>query len=52
MSKAVKTGCSNLKTMIETDKVVFKDYEIISELTTFIQKRTSFESLRKDVMMT
>jgi len=45
MSKAVKAlGCSNLKTMIETDKVVFKDYEIISELTTFIQKRTSFEA--------
>ena len=45
MSKAVKAlGCSNLKTMIETDKVVFKDYDIISELTTFIQKRTSFEA--------
>ena len=45
MSKAVKAlGCSNLKTMIETDKVLFKDYDIISELTTFIQKRTSFEA--------
>ena len=45
MSKAVKAlGCSNLKTMIETDKVIFKDYDIISELTTFIQKRTSFEA--------
>ena len=45
MSKAVKAlGCSNLKTMIETDKVIFKHYDIISELTTFIQKRTSFEA--------
>ena len=45
MSKAVKAlGCSNLKTMIETDKVIFKDYDIISVLTTFIQKRTSFEA--------
>ncbi len=45
MSKAVKAlGCSNLKTMIESDKVLFKDYDIISELTTFIQKRTSFEA--------
>ncbi len=45
MSKAVKAlGCSNLKTMVESDKVLFKDYDIISELTTFIQKRTSFEA--------
>ena len=45
MSKAVKAlGCSNLKTMIETDKVILKDYDIKSELTTFIQKRTSFEA--------
>jgi hypothetical protein len=45
MSKAVKAlGCSNLKTMIETDKVLFNDYEIISELTTFIAKRNSFEA--------
>jgi len=45
MSKAVKAlGCSNLKTMIEADKVLFKDYDIISELTTFIQKRNSFEA--------
>ena len=45
MSKAVKSvGCSNLKTMIEADKVLFKDYDIISELTTFIHKRNSFEA--------
>ena len=45
MSKAVKAvGCSNLKTMIEADKVLFKDYDIISELTTFIHKRNSFEA--------
>ena len=45
MSKTVKqVGSLNLKTMIEEDKVIFKDYEIISELTTFIQKRNSFEA--------
>jgi hypothetical protein len=45
MSKTVKqVGSLNLKTMIEEDKVLFKDYEIISELTTFIQKRNSFEA--------
>jgi hypothetical protein len=45
MSKTVKkVGCLNLKTMIEEDKVFFNDYEIISELTTFIQKHNSFEA--------
>jgi hypothetical protein len=45
MSKTVKkVGCLNLKTMIEEDKLFFNDYEIISELTTFIQKHNSFEA--------
>jgi hypothetical protein len=45
MSKTVKkVGCMNLKTMIEEDKLIFNDYEIISELTTFIQKHNSFEA--------
>ena len=45
MSKTVKKiGCINLKTMIEEDKLLFNDYDIISELTTFIQKSNSFEA--------
>ena len=45
MSKTVKKiGCSNLKTLVEDDKLMFNDYEIISELTTFIQKNQSFEA--------
>jgi hypothetical protein len=45
MSKTVKKiGCSNLKTLIEDDKLVFNDYDIISELTTFIQRNNSFEA--------
>ena len=39
-----KVGCSNLKTLIEEDKLIFCDYNIISELTTFIQKKQSFEA--------
>ena len=39
-----KVGCSNLKTLIEEDKLQFLDYDIISELTTFVQKRQSFEA--------
>ena len=45
MSKTVKkVGSLNLKTMIEEDKLIINDYEIISELTTFIQKNNSFEA--------
>jgi hypothetical protein len=39
-----KVGCSNLKTLIEEDKLQILDYDIISELTTFVQKRQSFEA--------
>jgi len=39
-----KLGCSNLKTLLEDDKILVKDYEIISELTTFSQKHNSFEA--------
>ena len=39
-----KLGCSNLKTLLEDDKILVSDYEIISELTTFSQKHNSFEA--------
>ena len=43
MTQAVKkVGCSNLKALIEEDKLIIKDYDIISELTTFIQKQNTF----------
>jgi hypothetical protein len=43
-TKAVKKiGCSNLKQMIESDKLVIPDFDIIVELSTFIQKGASFE---------
>jgi len=45
MSKTVKkVGSLNLKAIIESDKLLFNDYEILSELTTFIQKSNSFEA--------
>ena len=45
MSKTVKkVGSLNLKTLIESDKLLSCDYEIMSELTTFIQKGNSFEA--------
>ncbi len=39
-----KQGCANLKQMVEDDKLLFRDYDIINELTTFIQKKQSFEA--------
>ena len=39
-----KLGCSNLKLLIEDDKLFINDYDIISELTTFAQKHNSFEA--------
>ena len=45
MSTAVKQiGCSNLKALIEDDKLIIKDYDTIAELTTFIQKGQSFQA--------
>ena len=44
-TKAVKRiGCSNLKQLIEDDKLIVEDLEIISELSTFIVKGSSFEA--------
>jgi len=45
MSTAVKSvGCSNLKALIEDDKLLINDYDTIAELTTFIQKGNSFQA--------
>ncbi|UNH61302.1 terminase large subunit [Synechococcus phage S-SZBM1] len=45
MSTTVKkTGCSNLKALIEDDKLLLSDYDIISELTTFIQRGQAWEA--------
>ena len=45
MSTATKSiGCSNLKTLIEDDKLMIPDYDCIAELTTFIQKGQTFQA--------
>jgi hypothetical protein len=44
-TKAVKKmGCSNLKQMIEDNKLIIEDLDTISELSTFIVKGSSFEA--------
>ena len=45
MSKTVKkVGALNLKAIIESDKLLINDYDIIAELTTFVEKSNSFEA--------
>ena len=39
-----KQGCSNLKAIIEEDKLTFSDFDILRELTTFIQKKQAWEA--------
>jgi hypothetical protein len=45
MSTQVKAiGCSNLKTLIEGDKLLINDFDTYSELTTFVQQKNSFSA--------
>jgi hypothetical protein len=39
-----KVGCQVLKNMIEEDKLIVEDADLISEFTTFISKKQSFEA--------
>ena len=39
-----KIGTSNLKSLIEGDKLIIQDFDIIAELSTFIAKGKSFEA--------
>ena len=44
-TKAVKrVGCSNLKQLIESDKLLIPDYDMMSELSTFVVKGSSWQA--------
>ncbi len=44
-TKAVKTvGCSNLKQLVEDDKLIVEDYDLVNELSTYIVKGQSWEA--------
>ena len=44
-TKAVKRiGCSNLKQLVESDKLIIPDFDIIVELSNFVAKGSSFEA--------
>ena len=44
-TKAVKKiGCSNLKQLVEDNKLIIEDFDTVNELSTFIVKGSSFEA--------
>jgi hypothetical protein len=50
-----KIGCANLKTLIETDKLLIEDFDTISELNTFVRIKDSYgaeEGNHDDMVMT
>tara|TARA_X000000368_G_scaffold176992_1_gene139576 strand:+ start:5781 stop:7412 length:1632 start_codon:yes stop_codon:yes gene_type:complete len=45
MTKAIKkVGCSNLKTLVEGDKIVVNDFNIIQEMSTFTKRGQSWQA--------
>ena len=55
MTKSIKKlGCSNIKTLIESDKILINDFNIIEEMSTFSKRGTSWqaeEGCNDDLMM-
>lgn len=43
-TKTKKLGCSNLKMLIENDRLILKDFDTISQLSTFIKKGASYKA--------
>ena len=39
-----RVGCSNLKDLVENNKLIIHDYDLINELSTFISKGSSYEA--------
>lgn len=39
-----KIGCANLKTLIESDKLIVPDFDTIAEMNTFVRVRDSYEA--------
>jgi hypothetical protein len=45
MTKQIKKiGCSNLKTIVESDKIVINDFNIIEEMSTFSRQQNSWKA--------
>jgi hypothetical protein len=49
-----KIGCANLKTLVETDKLIINDFDTIAEMNTFVRVRDSYaaeEGMNDDLVM-
>jgi hypothetical protein len=45
MTKQIKKiGCSNIKTLVEGDKIIINDFNIIEEMSTFVRKGQSWQA--------
>ena len=45
MTKQIKKiGCSNIKTLIESDKLIINDFNIIEEMSTFVRRGQSWQA--------
>ena len=55
MTKQIKKiGCSNIKTLIESDKIIINDFNIIEEISTFSKRGNSWQAedgCNDDLMM-
>lgn len=54
-AKVKRIGCHNLKTLVEENKLIIKDAEIIAEISTFIESRGSYradDGYHDDLVMT
>ena len=55
MTKSIKKlGCSNIKTLIESDKILINDFNIIEEMSTFSKRGSSWQAedgTNDDLMM-
>ena len=44
-TKTVKSvGCSNLKDLLENEKLIVEDFDLISELSSFISRKNSYQA--------
>lgn len=39
-----KIGCANLKTLVESDKLIIRDFDTIAEMNTFVRVRDSYQA--------
>ena len=45
MTKQIKKiGCANIKTLVESDKILINDFNIVEEMSTFVKRGQSWQA--------